>query len=155
MRYILFFFVLLFGSQLKAAVNMVTVRDLFARAAESEEACNKLFSLTADASLSKEPVLYAYHAAAEIIKANHAFWPNQKLTHFNGGKTMLEAVIAKNPKDVELRYVRYCIQRGSPFFLGYTSNKDADKQYVLANMDKTDWSDSYKKKVRDFLNSQS
>jgi hypothetical protein len=155
MKYNLLLIVLLLSAHLKAAVNMTTVRDLFARAAQSSEVCEKLHAMTADATLSKAPVLYGYHAAAEIIRANHAFWPNQKLGHFNTGKAMLEAVIAKNPKDVELRFVRFCVQRGCPFVLGYSSDKATDKQYVLTNMDKTDWTDAYKKKVRDFLNSSS
>jgi hypothetical protein len=152
MKYTLFLFVFFLGMQAKA-VNMTTVRDLFANASKSAASCNKLYALTADGTLSKDPVLYAYHAAAEIIKANHATWPNQKFAHFNTGKAMLEAVIAKHPKDVEMRYVRYCIQRNCPFLLGYSSDKTADKQYILANMDKADWPDSYKKKVRDLLNS--
>ena len=153
MKYRLLLLILLPAFQLKA-VDMNTVRDLFASASESSSSCNKLYSMTASGTLSKDPILYAYHAAAEMTKANHSSWPHQKLGHFNAVIVLLENVIAKYPKDVEMRYIRYCVQRGCPFFLGYSSNKASDKKYVLANMDKTDWSDSYKKKVRDFLNSQ-
>lgn len=153
MKYRIFFLVLFAAFQLKASVNMTTVRDLFSKAAESSASCNQLHAMTAAGTLTKDPVLFAYHAAAEMIKANHASWPQQKLGHFTAGKMLLEKVIEKYPKDVEMRYVRYCVQRGCPMFLGYSSKKATDKQFILANIDKTDWSEDYKKKVRAYLNS--
>jgi hypothetical protein len=155
MRYRILFLAFFLTFQLKAGVNMTTVRTLFSTASESETACSQLHAMTATGTLSKDPVLFAYHAAAEIIKANHAVWPQQKLAHFNAGKALLEKAIEKYPNDVEMRYIRYCVQRGCPFFLGYSSDKASDRKYVLANLDRTGWPEDYKKKVRNYLNSPS
>src|SRR4051812_6226347 len=85
------------------AADMATVRDLFGVCALSKESCYSLVSITRSYELSKDPVLYAYHAAGEMTMATHEFWPPKKLEHFNSGKWKLEAAIKKNPKNVEMR----------------------------------------------------
>lgn len=144
-------FLLITTTHLNAETNIVTVRELFDKAASDKNSCYSLVSLTRNYSLEKNPLLYAYHAAAEMTMAAHEFWPATKLSHFNSGKWKLEAAVKKNPKNVEIRYIRYCVQQGTPFFLNYSSDIAADRKYVLDNIDLTDWPASYKKKVREFM----
>ncbi len=132
--------------------SMVEIRDLFAKASTDEESNKKLFDLTNSYNLSTFPVYYAYNAGAEMTLANHATWPGTKLEYFNAGKERLEAAVAKYPKNVEIRYIRYCVQQGCPFFLDYASNLEEDKKFILSNISQTDWSESYKKQVKEFLN---
>src|SRR5690606_3467593 len=128
--------------QLFALPDMVTVRDLFSKASVDEKANNELFDLTKSYSLSYAPIIYAYNAAAEMTLANHTMWPTAKFDYFSSGKSKLESAIKTYPSNVEMRYIRYCVQQGCPFFLNYSSNLSEDKKYVLANLDKTDWSES-------------
>lgn len=144
--------VLLLAGVLNAHPSMTELRDLFAKASTDETANNKLFSLTNSYSLNTFPVYYAYNAAAEMTLANHASWPGTKLEYFNAGKARLEAAVSKFPKNVEIRYIRYCVQQGCPFFLDYASNLEEDRKFVLANLNQTDWSETYKKEVQNFLN---
>lgn len=132
--------------------SMIEIRDLFSKSAASAEANQKLFDLTKSYSLSTFPIFYAYNAGAEMTLANHAAWPGTKLEYFNAGKGRLEAAVLKFPKNVEIRYIRYCVQQGCPFFLDYASNLEEDKKFILANINQTDWSETYKKQVVDFLN---
>lgn len=151
MRLLVFILLLFTGLVQAAHPNLVELRDLFAKASVDEEANNKLYSLTKSYSLNTYPVFYAYNAAAEMTLANHAYWPTSKLEYFNAGKVRLEEAVTAFPKNVEIRYIRYCVQQGCPFFLDYASNLDEDKKYILANLSQTDWSEDYKQKVRDFL----
>ena len=146
----LFLFVLAVTPAFSA--DMAKVRDLFAKISIDQTSCKSLISLTKSYSLSNEPLLYAYYAAAEMALANHTSWPSAKLAHFNSGKSKLEAAIKKYPNDAEMRYIRYCVQQGCPFFLGYSSDKQADKKFVLDHIDQTDWTAAYRKKVREHLN---
>jgi hypothetical protein len=149
----LFFLTALFiSSALTAHPDMVEIRSLFSKAASDATANNELFSLTNSYNLSTFPVYYAYNAAAEMTLANHVSWPGTKLEHFNAGKERLESAVAKFPNNVEIRYIRYAVQQGCPFFLDYASNLEEDKKFILANISQTDWSESYKKQVREFLN---
>ncbi len=47
---------------------------------------------------------------------------------------MLEEVIQENPHEVELRFIRLCIQHYSPKFLGYRDALESDRQYVMNNL---------------------
>ena len=152
MKPLFFLTVFLFSAILQAHPNMVEIRDLFSKASTNADANSELFELTNSYGLNTFPVYYAYNAAAEMTMANHAAWPGTKLEHFNAGKERLELAVSKFPKNVEIRYIRYCVQQGCPFFLGYAANLEEDKKYILANINQTDWSDAYKKQVRKFLN---
>jgi hypothetical protein len=131
--------------------ELTELRDLFAKASKDETANQKLFDLTKSYSLSTFPVYYAYNAGAEMTLANHVTWPGTKLEYFNAGRERLQAAVQKFPQNVEIRYIRYCVQQGCPFFLDYASNLEEDRKFILANMNQTDWSESYKKQVREFL----
>lgn len=152
MNRIIFLLFLIPFNLVVAHPNMDEIRDLFSRASVDEEANNELYNLTKSYSLQTFPVYHAYNAAAEMTLANHAYWPATKLEYFNAGKERLEKVIKAFPDNVEIRYIRYCVQQGAPFFLGYSSDLKDDKNYILKNINKTDWSDSYKKSVKEFLN---
>ena len=149
----IFVFILLFISStaLLAHPNLVELRDLFEKASIDEVANNELYKATKSYSLKTFPLYYAYNAAAEMTLANHAAWPTTKLSYFNAGKVRLEEAVQYQPNNVEIRYIRYCVQQGCPFFLGYAANLSEDKKFILANLDKTNWSNSYKDDVRKFL----
>ena len=48
------------------------------------------------------------------------------MKYFNRGKSILEEAIEANPLNVELRYLRYSLQKRVPDFLGYNANIDED-----------------------------
>ncbi|MBK9191918.1 MAG: hypothetical protein IPM77_10605 [Crocinitomicaceae bacterium] len=152
MNRIIFLFFLLPFKLFAAHPDMNEIRDLFSRASTDESANTELFNITKSYSLTTFPVYHAYNAAAEMTLANHVYWPASKLEYFNAGKERLEKVIKAFPENVEIRYIRYCVQQGAPFFLGYSSDLQDDKNFVLKNINRTDWSDSYKKSVKEFLN---
>lgn len=149
---VFFFFLISAISSMAAHPNMVELRNLFEKASTDQASNEKLYSLTNSYSLNTFPVYFAYNAAAEMTMANHVSWPGTKLEYFNTGKDRLEQAVSKFPKNVEIRYIRYCCQQGCPFFLDYASNLEEDKKFVLANLNQTDWSDDYKRKVKEFLN---
>ena len=117
------------------SVDIAEVRSLFASADKSETACERLFQLTDGYTIDYKPVVYAYHAAAEMTMANHVSWPGTKLSYFRSGKEKLEAVVRKYYRNIEIRYIRFAVQYGSPSFLGYRDNLDEDRNYVLANLE--------------------
>ncbi len=140
-------------STVAASVDMQHIRDLFARSNVDEAANEKLIDLTENYSMLSNPVLYAYHAGGIMARANHTIWPTSKLDYFNEGKELLERVVKRFPDNVEIRFVRFNVQQGAPGFLDYSDDMTADKKIILAGMDKLDWSASYKKEIREYLNS--
>lgn len=50
---------------------------------------------------------------------------------FKESKQLLEELISENFDEVELRYIRYAIQRQAPKILGYYKNIAGDMQVLL------------------------
>ncbi|KGE12774.1 hypothetical protein [Sphingobacterium deserti] len=80
------------------------------------------------------PVELGYEAAYHMFMARHTGNPIKKMSYFKDGKKMLEKQIANNPNNVELRYIRLCIQYYIPSYLGYRDNIEEDKDFLMNNL---------------------
>ncbi len=134
------------------AVDLVELRDLFARSNSDESANLKLILLTKSATLNSNALVYAYHAGGTMSLANHVYWPATKLERFNEGKEALEKAVNYDYTNVEIRFIRYCVQLGSPSLLGYKSNLVEDKAYILKNINSANWTIAYQQEVKSYLN---
>jgi hypothetical protein len=54
-----------------------------------------------------------------MLKAKYESNPFTKLSYFNEGKDLIERSILRDPNNIELRYIRFTIQRNLPGFLNY------------------------------------
>ena len=43
-------------------------------------------------------------------------------------------MISQYPKDIELRFLRFCVQDGTPAILDYKLNMDEDSQFIKNNI---------------------
>ena len=131
MRYVLtiFLFFAFLVSQAQS-VNISQVRELYKEAAFEESAAHKLFDLTKNSSIETDYVQFSYHAVSQMLLSKFALNPFVKLKAFNDGKEKLEKVIELNPNNIELRFLRYCVQDGTPPFLDYKSNMLEDSDLI-------------------------
>ena len=134
-----------------SAAQMTNVRDLFSKASEDVEANEQLLEITKGYTLEYNHIMYAYRGAAEMTYAGHVFWPGSKYSWFYDGQDKLQQAIVYDTKNVELRWIRYCIQRNCPTFLGYNEDLKKDKAFILENLDNTDWTQDYKDDVKSFI----
>ena len=153
MRSILMFAFVILGLKSHAA-TMQDIRDLLEVASTDEASNQRLVDLTKSYTLKENPVLYAYHAAGVMTMANHVYWPGTKLDYFNEGKEKLEKAVNFALTNVEIRFIRYCVQKGSPSMLGYTDDISEDKKYILKHIGRSGWSKDYQDKVVKFLNEE-
>ncbi|RXP61930.1 hypothetical protein EC396_03735 [Lutibacter sp. HS1-25] len=88
-----------------------------------------------------------YIAAMNFMKSRFVGFPFTKLKYFKLGKNQLDEVIANNPKNLEMRYIRYLMQKQIPDFLGYHQNIDEDFKAIIAGFKKYDLATSLKIKI--------
>lgn len=114
------------------AQNLSAYRDLIVKA-ESSEATTRQYlgSATKDFSESKMPIYEAYLGVGNFLMAKHVFSPFSKLSYFKKGKMQLEGAIAKEPNNLEMRFLRYTSQVEMPDILGYKQSISADKKFIL------------------------
>ncbi|MBI9042674.1 hypothetical protein [Lutibacter sp.] len=76
----------------------------------------------------------AYKAAMLLMKAKFAFFPFNKWSYFKSGSELLDNSIANDPKNIEMRYVRFLFQSEIPKFLGYHKNIEEDYNLIITNI---------------------
>ena len=82
------------------------------------------------------PEKNAYEGTLLMKKAGLAKGASRKLTLFKQGHQQLEAAIAKDSNNAELRFLRLMIQEHSPGLLRYKNELDKDSAYIRQSFKK-------------------
>lgn len=121
--------------------NMQQFREILGKAVNSETAAKKLLASSEKKySETKQPIFTAYNAVANFMMAKHSSNVISKLSYFKKGKKLLDGAVTADPKNIEIRFLRYTCQDNIPAVLGYKNNMAEDKnmikQYYLQSKDK-------------------
>lgn len=79
---------------------------------------------------SKTPEILGYVYATEMKQASYTFNPYKKLKIFKETKHKLNALIAQNPSNLHLRYIRLLLQERTPGILGNNEFIEEDKSIL-------------------------
>lgn len=118
-------------------LNLSELRELYIEASFEEDKANKLYELTKNSSIENDYKNFSYHAIAILLQSKFSINPIDKLKSFGQGKKQLEKVISQYPKDIELRFLRFCVQDGTPAILDYKLNMEEDSQFIKNNISTT------------------
>ncbi len=113
----------------ESQANLDEVRKIFYEVAAKKVSPAVLKIATAQSL--HDPIMRGYHGAATCMTAEDTDMPLAKLSRFNRGKQMLEEAIQNAPNNPDLIFLRYSIQRSAPSFLGYDSNLNKDRKFLL------------------------
>ena len=102
--------------------------------ANNLEKVNKLITLTS--FNTKEPIVQAYYNVANLILIDYQFNPFEKLVKFKRYSKELDNLIEYNYKNLELRLLRYAVQKKAPRFLKYNKQVDLDLNFIMENKSK-------------------
>lgn len=129
----LFFLSLLFFWQLTVvfSADVAELRKLYYEAAGERRSADKFMKVMESLPVDSDPLLLSYKGMAHLIQANFSYNPYNKLSYFAKGKEMLENAISADPKNIEIRFMRFCVQTNAPFFLGYSDAISADRTFIL------------------------
>ena len=123
-----FFTVILFYSLfLQPISNVDRVRNKFPNIVSKGQADAFIMELKNDNS----PESKAYIAAMIFMKSRFVKFPFTKMKYFKEGKNLLDETILKNPENIEIRYIRFLMQKEIPSFLGYDKNINEDFEVIL------------------------
>ena len=121
-------------NSLAQGLNLSELRELYIEASFEEDKANELYELTKSSSIESSYKKFTYHAIAILLQSKFAINPIDKLKSFGEGKEQLEKVISQYPKDIELRFLRFCVQDGTPAILDYKLNMEEDSQFINNNI---------------------
>lgn len=108
------------------------VRSSYSKAVLDKKLCEKMIE-ELELSKQKSAIALAYLGAYQTIWANHVFNPSSKLQTFNKGKKNIELAVKNAPDNIEIRYIRFSVQKNAPAFLGYNNHLKEDKDFLVKN----------------------
>lgn len=111
--------------------DLLLVRELYYRAASDKEQADVFSHFLLSSPALQKTTLAAYQGMSYMLKANYSYNPYSKLNFFNKGKKLLDNAIKESPDDIELRFLRFCVQTNAPGFLGYSGDIEEDKTVIL------------------------
>jgi len=111
------------------------IRKTYLESAKSEENIQKLISKCEDYKSKNDSIIYAYRAVADLMLIKYKYNPFYKLKLFNEHSRKLDLIVKNNFNNIEIRFLRYCVQKKTPRFLGYNDNLELDYQFIIQNID--------------------
>jgi hypothetical protein len=124
--------------------TLENIRNLFYSSVEDENELMKLDSLItnefSDTLSQYPPVILAYYGGVEALKAKHAFWPFNKLSHFNNSMDILKTAVKEEPDNLEIRFIRFSILDNVPGILGFSEEREIDKDEIISLLCNKDYS---------------
>ena len=127
-----FFFIIICNAQTN---NLDQIRKSYIESAQSEENINKLISTCEEYKSKNDSIIYAYRTVADLMLMKYKYNPLYKLKLFTEYSRKLDLIVTNNFKNIEIRFLRYCVQKQTPRFLGYYDNLELDYQFIIQNID--------------------
>ncbi len=124
-------FVICSFSSLATYTGIIELRNLYYRATTDDVFSRKFLKAVAQLDINSDPLLRGYRGVAEIVSAKYCTNPYNKWNAFRLGKELLEKAIHEDTTNIELRFLRFCIQTNVPAILCYYQEKKVDKKYII------------------------
>lgn len=80
--------------------------------------------------------ILAYRGALEAILTRTTWNFFKKLDYLRDSEKTFDMAVAKAPQSVEVRFMRMAVQYEIPRYLGFSSDLDTDKNFILDNIHK-------------------
>ncbi|MBK0382777.1 hypothetical protein I5M32_07375 [Pedobacter sp. SD-b] len=93
----------------------------------ADKLCNQLEEIKNPSAL-----IMAYLGSVQAIKAKHAWNPVSKMSYLKEGFGTINKAVAKDPNQLEVRFLRFSLQYYVPAFLGYSKNLINDKNKIIS-----------------------
>ena len=110
--------------------DLLKVRKYYYLAIDSEEKFKEFENILVNFNNPDNTIL-GYVGMSFMLKAKYAWLPNYKMDYFTKGKNFLESAISNDPNNVELKFMRFCVQNDTPSFLSYKKNLESDKRHLM------------------------
>lgn len=112
-------------------LDLNQLRTSFLNADKGQKQCNALINQS-EKWIDSNDIAKAYHAVAFMINSQFKVNPISKWNSFKYGKNKLEELIAIDNSNLEIRFLRYCIQKKAPSFLNYKDKIEEDERFLLS-----------------------
>lgn len=132
------------------AADKEQLRKEFIQASQDQKLRETFHDRIAEMDLS-DPFIQAYLGASKTLLAEVLLNPYTKYTNFKEGTALIDKAINAEPKNAELRYLRFLIQVNSPDFLGYNHKKNEDYSIITKAISTAGVEESWMPYFKEFI----
>tara|TARA_B100000787_G_scaffold168044_1_gene156044 strand:+ start:2681 stop:3145 length:465 start_codon:yes stop_codon:yes gene_type:complete len=127
--------------------NLDKIRKEYLETIKNEASIIQLIN-TCDKYKNKDnSTISAYKTAAKLMMIEYDYNPLTKLKSFTKHTKTLDYIVINNINNIEIRFLRFCIQKQTPRFLGYNDNLESDYKFIVQNID------IQSKELQEYINS--
>lgn len=112
---------------------MTEIRNLYYASVEDEDKCDQLLNYMTKLNPSDATML-GYKASAEALKSKHVWAPMKKLDWLKKSMATFDGAVSKEPRNAEIRFLRFSVQHFVPKFLGQSENLEEDRVAIVDNL---------------------
>lgn len=80
------------------------------------------------------PIVLAYNCTGKLMLLEYYSNPFEQYRIFKTKTTQLDSIVRANPKLIEIRLLRYTVQKNSPYFLRYNTDIDDDITLIKSHL---------------------
>lgn len=115
--------------------NLQNIRKLLVTAINSSKTTDSLYR---NLGAIKNPtgLINGYMGTLEALKAKHTWNPYYKIKYLNDAEKTFKNAVARDPANIEIRFMRFSVEHNVPGFLGYTKNLVTDRTEIIKQINR-------------------
>lgn len=86
----------------------------------------------------RTPIIVAYDAATKAVMTRTTWNWFKKLDYLDESRDLFEEAVKEDPKNVEIRFLRFTVEERIPGYLGYSDHMEIDKVVILKYLENYD-----------------
>jgi hypothetical protein len=115
------------------AIDLPTVRRTFHSAVLETSKVPSFYTYIHSLN-STEAIIVAYQAMSEALLAQQEWNPLEKYARIKKFEELINRAIFADPNNLEIRFLRFCIEFYIPQWLGISNHIDDDKTFILNHL---------------------
>ena len=113
--------------------NITEVRKLYLDASKSESAAKEFTAKMASVTEDADKTLWAYKGASLTLISKFSKNLPDKISNLKAGAKCIDAAVASEPNNIEVRLIRLSVQENVPLIVNYRKNKAEDKAFISSH----------------------
>ena len=113
-----------------SAPQWIQIRTAYRTALNNNDHVNT-FESTCKSHSQTDALAKAYYGTALALRARASIAPTTKLSLANQAETHLNAAATSQPQNLEIRFLRYSFEYGTPAFVNMKKNMQVDKPLAI------------------------
>ena len=111
--------------------KLIEIRSCF-KSVEGVCEVEKLINMTKNHL--NHPVILAYNYTGKLMMLDYSMKPFEKYKVFKTKTKQIDSIVSANQKNIEIRLLRYVLQKNSPYFLKYNSDLSSDLKFIKSHL---------------------